>query len=452
MLPYILNEKPELREKFDGFCFYQNTVSFGAFTNFGSPALYGGYEYTPVEMNRRDEEPLVEKHNEALKVVPTVFAEEGYKVTVMEPSYAGYEWIPDLSIYDDLPDVHAYHVDGAFMDDESRAQTIEARKRNFFLFSVMKTMPVSVQSPIYNRGKYLAVGGNNISSVDQNFLNEYNTLQNMATMTEITSGDERTYMFLRSDITHEPVELQEPNYEPSATVNNRPFYAKGKKVITDGISSYVLTRQGSLKHYHVNMAAMILLGNWFDYLRENGLYDNTRIILVSDHGTHNGLLDETDDLTTDIDYYLPLLMVKDFNAKGFTTSDAFMTNADVPTLSFEGLVESPVNPYTGNPINSSYKEEHANSMLFSPTTGRSRRTTVINSCLLNGQPFPEMSGTRTTGPSTWSAPSSPRTLSSKSSCFTQQNTPQPVSCGVFYCFFRHVLPPDGYFPSQTMAR
>jgi len=358
-IPYLMEENPTLVEQFDGFTYYPQTISYGCSTNFGSPPLYGGYEYIPTHMNLRDSMLLEEKHNEALKVVPTVFAEEGYKVTVMEPSYAGYEWIPDLSIYDDLPDVHAYHVDGAFMDDESRAQTIEARKRNFFLFSVMKTMPVSVQSPIYNRGKYLAVGGNNISSVDQNFLNEYNTLQNMATMTEITSGDERTYMFLRSDITHEPVELQEPNYEPSATVNNRPFYAKGKKVITDGISSYVLTRQGSLKHYHVNMAAMILLGNWFDYLRENGLYDNTRIILVSDHGTHNGLLDETDDLTTDIDYYLPLLMVKDFNAKGFTTSDAFMTNADVPTLSFEGLVESPVNPYTGNPINSSYKEEHA---------------------------------------------------------------------------------------------
>ena len=70
-LPYFLNEKSELREQFDGFIYYPNTISFGAVTNIGAPALLGGYEYTPVEMNRRADEPLVSKHNEALKVMPT---------------------------------------------------------------------------------------------------------------------------------------------------------------------------------------------------------------------------------------------------------------------------------------------------------------------------------------------------------------------------------------------
>ena len=50
-------------------------------------------------------------------------------------------------------------------------------------------------------------------------------------------------------------------------------------------------------------------------------------------------------------------MVKDFNSEGFTISDKFMTNADVPTLAMEGLIESPVNPYTGKEINSDAKTE-----------------------------------------------------------------------------------------------
>ena len=45
-----------------------------------------------------------------------------------------------------------------------------------------------------------------------------------------------------------------------------------------------MTQTAQIIHYHVNMAAYIEHGNWFDYLRENGVYDNTRIILVSDHG------------------------------------------------------------------------------------------------------------------------------------------------------------------------
>jgi hypothetical protein len=32
-----------------------------------------------------------------------------------------------------------------------------------------------------------------------------------------------------------------------------------------------------------------------------------------------------------------------------------MTNADVPTIAMEGIVDNPVNPATGNPINSDAK-------------------------------------------------------------------------------------------------
>ena len=72
-LPYIFNEKPELKEKFAGFTVYTNVISFGGYTNFGVPALFGGYEYTPLEMNKRSDELLVSKHNEALKVMPVLF-------------------------------------------------------------------------------------------------------------------------------------------------------------------------------------------------------------------------------------------------------------------------------------------------------------------------------------------------------------------------------------------
>ena len=34
-----------------------------------------------------------------------------------------------------------------------------------------------------------------------------------------------------------------------------------------------------------------------------------------------------------------------------------MTNADVPALAMEGIVASPVNPFTGNPINTDAKND-----------------------------------------------------------------------------------------------
>ena len=57
------------------------------------------------------------------------------------------------------------------------------------------------------------------------------------------------------------------------------------------------------------------------------------------------------DLGYDAEQLNPVLLVKDFGSAGFTVSDEFMTNADVPSLALEGIVDSPVNPFTGNPIN-----------------------------------------------------------------------------------------------------
>ena len=48
-------------------------------------------------------------------------------------------------------------------------------------------------------------------------------------------------------------------------------------------------------------------------------------------------------------------MVKDFNSSSFSVSEEFMTNADMPSIALQGLVEDPVNPFTNNPINQSGK-------------------------------------------------------------------------------------------------
>ncbi|MBQ8165903.1 MAG: hypothetical protein IJZ96_02570 [Lachnospiraceae bacterium] len=47
--------------------------------------------------------------------------------------------------------------------------------------------------------------------------------------------------------------------------------------------------------------------------------------------------------------------MKDFDSEGFTTSDEFMTNGDVPTLATAGLIENPTNPFTGKAINNDAK-------------------------------------------------------------------------------------------------
>lgn len=356
-VPYIMQENPSLKKQFEGFTYYKNTLSYGGFTNFATPSLYGGYDYTPININLKSNQTIPDKHNEALKVMPTIFSKADYNVSLIDPSYAGYQWISDLSIYKDISGIKAFLAEGRFNDPQTRLDVINARKRNFFLFSLMKTMPVSLQSLIYDKGEYRSVSDknslSNTSNVSSTFMNAYNLLKNLSNMTNVKNEDKGTYTFIRSNVTHEPVILQEPAFEPSSTVDNSAYYTNGCKTITDGEKTITLDNQHVISHYHVNMAALIQIGNWLDYLREKNIYDNTRIIIVSDHGRNLGLFDNDSKLMHNIEFYQPILLVKDFNQKEFNVSDKFMTNADVPALSVEGIIDNAVNPFTGNAIKDS---------------------------------------------------------------------------------------------------
>lgn len=377
-VPFLMQERPELQEQFAGFTYYPNTISFGGNTNVGSPALYGGYEYTPEEMNKRCDESLESKQNEALKIMPVLFDRNDFDVTVCDPTYAGYGWTPDLSIYDEYPDIHKYITNGKFdlEEMETAEEKAEILNRNFFCFSIFKVAPLFSQPTLYNHGRYneadamvnqsgavVAVsqtrdGVSKAVGMNDAFLNTYAVLKNLPCITEINDSDDNTFLMMSNDTPHEPMLLQEPDYEPQAVVENTEYdAAHAQRYSTDG-RSIEITEDSTMIHYHANMATLIQLGNWFDYLRENGVYDNTRIILVSDHGTWLSNYERMA-LGTNSGGLIPtfnaLLMVKDFGSTALTTDDSFMTNGDVPTLAFRGLVENPVNPFTGKAINSDAK-------------------------------------------------------------------------------------------------
>ncbi len=367
-IPYLFHEKPELKEKFSGFTYYSNVISHGGYTNFGMPAVFGGYEYTPVEMNKRSSEKLVDKHNEALKVLPVIFNKSGYDVTVCDPAYANYQWTPDLSIYDEYQQINKFITKGKFSNLKSVQTRIEGRLNNFFCFSVMKAMPVLLQKLIYDDGYY---GHRRFTGSSQSvFSDNYRVLCNLPSMTKITSKNNNSFMVMVNDTTHDPIVLQKPEYVVADNVDNSGYDKKNPvSLIIDGKQLRIETHTQTA-HYHANMAAMIQLGKWFDYLRENGVYDNTRIILASDHGYGIGQLDSLmmDDgagSSVDVESYFPLLMVKDFNNRSFTSSNTFMTNADVPTLALQGLIENPKNPFTGKPVDNNEKYTHDQIIIMS---------------------------------------------------------------------------------------
>ena len=119
----------------------------------------------------------------------------------------------------------------------------------------------------------------------------------------------------------------------------------------------------------MNMGALLYVGRWLDYLKEQGVYDNTRIIVVSDHaygvGQYDELLFNNEGADFDAQGFIPLLMYKDFGSRGFKVSEEFMTNADTPALATQGIINNAVNPFTGNPLSAPEKKKVPQKVIFS---------------------------------------------------------------------------------------
>jgi YidC/Oxa1 family membrane protein insertase len=344
----IFSESPELYEQFSGFTWYPNTLSFNGNTLIGAPPFFGGYEYTPEEINKRSDEALVKKHNESLLLMPIVFSENNFTVTVTDPSWANYSWVPDTRIYSAYPKIDVRNTIRAYTDiwlaqNNFSGMDLKSKtlKRNFIWFSFFKSAPLVLREAIYNNGDWWSTDA---AAIDfRLILNNYAVLDLLPSLTNVRTDEQNTFTIMVNELTHEPAFLQAPDYIPLPQVTNR------------GTSKYA-----DIINYPSNAAALKRLGSWFKYLKQNGVYDNTRIIITADHGANidSGLFPHSDNIPFRREMYNPLMLIKDFNADFRLKTDMnFMTNADAPTLAFKDLIPDPVNPFTGNSVNDALKKK-----------------------------------------------------------------------------------------------
>jgi len=337
-IPEILKEKPELVNQFSGFTFFPNTISFGSHTMYGAPALFGGYEYTPAEINARPNGTLAEKYNESFLVLPKIFFENDYKVTITDPPlyqdtiqdvFAGFPGIKAAKI------MNKYTKDWLNRHPDVQLFSISNLLNNRLIyFSLLKCAPLVFRHYIYDDGHWLAAENGNTPF---NTIESYSMLDILPEITSFSDTGHNTLTLMVNNLPHEPAFLQAPDYTiPPITSTNK------------GDGPFALDY-----YYHINTASLLLLGKWFMFLKENDVYDNTRIIVVSDHGINafsgfdGNIILPTGEC---LQFYTALLLFKDFNTEGFTVDNQFMVNADAPILAVQGIISDPVNPFTGKTL------------------------------------------------------------------------------------------------------
>jgi len=343
-IPYIFEESPELNQKYEGFVYYPNTVTFNGWTEGGAPPIFGGYEYTPQGMNARPDVSLTDKTREALLLMPMLLSSSGFSVTVTDPPYAGGSWIPDLRIYDELSDVNAYITDGVYTDQWLKQNNIllpqqsDVLKRNILWYAIFREIPLAFRQGIYYKGSWCSSFSENRMRL---FIKGYAVLDYLSELTGFEPQNDNAAIFITNNTTHERWFLQAPFYRPQLIIND---YGNGRFNKEDW--------------YHINAAAIHRLSDYFDFLKSNNAYDNTRIILVSDHAVLDNTFVTRTDLPFHVDQFNPLLLIKDFNAKGEMKTDVtFMSTADVPSIAVKGMIVNPVNPFTDNPVTIDHKSD-----------------------------------------------------------------------------------------------
>lgn len=346
MVQDVFEEAPELAKKFDGFIFYKNAVSFAQYTMLGTPGIFGGYDYTPYEINRRTEKTLQQKHNEALLSLPVLFSQNGFSATIADMPYENYLEQPVSDMYKDYPEIRHVYAHGSYSDfwykknNFTKLPYISDRiKHNFIMFGIFKTFPPFLRRLVYHNVWWNSEN-ENVRHTTQ-FINNYSELDLLPLLCDVTSESD-SYIAIDNEATHEPMFLQAPDYVPVNTVTD-----------------YGTTKWAHSEQYHAQAGVFRCYARFFDWLKENDIYDNTRIIIVSDHGAdiETGMFDNTNGVPPyKKESIVACLLFKDFNAR--TLSDnttlqedmTFMTNADIGALASKDIITDAKNPFTGTPF------------------------------------------------------------------------------------------------------
>jgi hypothetical protein len=110
----------------------------------------------------------------------------------------------------------------------------------------------------------------------------------------------------------------------------------------------------SLQHAITARCALLMTADYLDFLKAEGVYDNTKIVIVSDHGIVGPVADYSTRAVaggTQANIFVrtrSLLLVKEIAATGkLQVSEEFLPNAEVPRIVCEEIGGC-VNPYLGN--------------------------------------------------------------------------------------------------------
>ena len=311
----MIKENPEILNELEGFTWYPNTISISRVTNTSIAPLLGGSNYTPNNLDKDTEHTVEEKTSAVLQELADKVHEKGLNFTsswipystIREESYSTFlpRWTKEWDIFNDKLNIGLQKETG-----------YSVLMENALFYSV----PLFIKPKIYNQGQWLQLSiGDDVINKNTWITSKYHFLRLLPNISTVNT-EKPNFILLYSSVPHFPWHITD---DDGAIIYDVSPYENSKWVIK-------------------------IIAKWIEWMKENEVYDNTKIIIVSDHGTHWKHF--KDDIDIDIPFeniqpekasledmldLNPLLLVKDYNSNEPMKKDwRFMTNMDANSIAF----------------------------------------------------------------------------------------------------------------------
>ncbi len=339
----ILADQPDLLDELDGFTWYPRTVAAGENSISGLHPLLGGYDYTPREMNGRGR-PLRELSVEAYSILPVNFGRKGWATNFVNPAGLGFTMDGDCSVLS-APGLECTHVPMSVTRKraEERGVPLQVLAESNYadlleLLGLMRVAPYSVRAVIQQKGPWRPF-------LDHSAGTTFREWAELTSWPELSRADsDRSNLNIVFNILpHEPYFLGD-----DCLPRPRRFYLPDEEIRRRGFGNLF-----EYQHYVTSGCALRIVSRYFRWMREQGVYDDTKIVIVSDHGIVGPVADRSSRAVegrTQENVFVrtrSVLLVKPRGAWGrLAVSEEFLPNAEVPRIVCEEIGGC-TNPYLG---------------------------------------------------------------------------------------------------------
>ncbi|MGX2982696.1 sulfatase-like hydrolase/transferase, partial [Helicobacter sp. 23-1045] len=329
--PFIFTQFPHLKSALDGFTLFPNAISSGNATMQTMATLIGGEHYAVYNMNKRAQN-LAEQIDSAFISTANAFADGGFQTSLL-PFVA-------TNIQNIAPkfrsEVFAISASSRAFDEYYQRRENLLKKNiyrsvlgtqialllNFGLFKFAPEYPFRAKI-------YRDVDGWMVDSAKQRTLNAMSAISYSASFYAFTQNlrvdsAKPTFKFIHSMITHYPLARYFDGrscdfFSAKTAWDDFPHTAQmNYESAMDARDSY--------QHYDTEACALHYLRDFVKNLKNAGIYDNTQILVVSDHGGYDAI--NMPSGNADV-----LFLFKDFGVRGELKVDKrLMANFDIVSI------------------------------------------------------------------------------------------------------------------------